>query len=488
MPFTATVPLAVAEPFSPFKPPPYFYGAADTVYEVTIHEPNGTPRVPEALVQDLWRTSQFDTSSLVTTSGQSIRILGPGTLNTDSGPDFRNAHLIIADTEWHGDIEIHTTSSGWFDHKHQMDPRYNSVVLHVALHADLWTGGLLRNDGSTLPELILYPHLDSPLRQLLYAYYTCPSSDVLCASAWSQVPEGLKHSYIQRLARERLHEKTKRLAIEYLGAPDLEMLLHERLFAALGYAKNAEPMTSLARRLPYSLARSIKDPLDLEALHLGVANLLPGPADLLEADRATVDYTMDLHDRFDRLRHTHQVQQMKRTLWQFFRLRPANFPPLRIAQAAALFRPGNVLHRDPLGRLLAAARNPEPITALRSALHAQPGKFWDTHLRLEKSTPPRDPSIGKTRLNALLVNAVLPVLLLYAEQNGDPGLQELVYETLQQLPPERNEITRRYRDLGTRPESALAAQGLHQLYHTRCTQARCLSCDVGKHLMAQAAE
>ncbi len=463
---------------------PFFYGVRNDVYEVTLHEPSGpSPQVPEALVQDIWHAQRFDSTALVTSDGAPITIVDPGTPNTDSGPDFTGACLCLGDTQWRGDVEIHTTSSGWFDHKHHLDPTYNGVILHVTLCADIWTGGLLRADGNPIPELILYPHLDTPLRRLLYQFYTQPAGDILCADGWSRTPEAIRKPWIQALAVERMQAKKDRLAATYLHTPDLDTLLHERLFAALGYAKNADAMTALARRLPLTLIRRITDPLDLEALHLGVAGLLPTPADLLDSDRATADYAMDLRDRFERLQLQFEIPVMERTAWRFFRLRPANFPPLRIAQAVTLSRPGRLLHRDPLGQLARALRTKDPVKALRAALYSTPGAFWETHVRLEKTTKLRDPGIGTARLDALIANAVVPVLLLHAEQTSDPSLEAAVYDVLRHLPPAQDEVTRRFAALGTKPKDALMTQGLHQLYRTRCSEVRCLTCAIGQFLL-----
>ncbi len=468
----------------PLSVPPLFYGFNDAVVEVTLHEPRGArPAVPERLVQDVWARRQFDASALVAANGAPVTVLDPGTLNTDSGPDFTGARLRVGSAEWTGDVEIHVTSSGWFDHRHHLDPAYNRVVLHVALHPDVWTGGLLRADGTPLPEVILYPHLDASLRRLLYDFYTRSDADPLCAGRWRSVPASVRAPWIDQLAAERLRAKRDRLADAYLHTPDLEALLHERLFAALGYAKNAEPMAMLARRLPLSLVRRLRDPLDREALHLGVAGLLPTPADLLRIDRASADYAMALRDRFDRLQLRHEVPVMDRTAWRFFRLRPANFPPLRIVQAAKLPGPGGLLHHDPIGRLTAALQAEDPVATLHDTLHATPEPFWDTHVRLEKPTRPRDPSLGRARRNAMIANAIAPVLLLHAEQVGWPALEAAVFDVMRALPAERDAVTRRFEGLGTKPGNAFTAQGLHQLYRSRCTEARCLSCAVGRHLL-----
>lgn len=462
----------------------HYYGWDDTVFTVELHEPGLRGPVPEALVQDLWQTRRFNQAGLETTSGETLVLLDPGRPNPDGGPDFLNARLRIGGIEWHGDVEVHLRSGEWNAHRHGHDPRYNRVVLHVTLEHDLWTGTLRREDGTLLPELVLAPLLETPLRQLLHQFYTQPQEPIPCGACWTRVPDAVKQPWIAHLAQERVHTRQQRLLDRFRTTRDLETLLHEALFAGLGYARNTEAMASLAHRIPLGLLRRIDDPLDREALHLGVAGLLPEPGDLLEADRATADYGMYLRDSFARLQHWLDLPVMPPTAWQFFRLRPANFPPLRIVQGVALAE--TLLQNDPVGTLVAALRSAAPVEALRQALYARPGAFWETHVRLEKATTrPRDPAIGRERVDALLVNAVLPVLLLHARQQHDPALEATAGELLRQLPAENDEVIRSFETLGTHVHDALTAQGLHQLYRTRCTQGRCLTCAVGQYLLGE---
>jgi hypothetical protein len=471
-------------------PPPdagsYHYAPAGDAFLVPLHEPPGDAlkKVPEALVQDLWQQQRFDRAELQTTDDRSLHVLDPGAPNTDAGPDFTNARLRIGDTEWAGAVEIHVASSGWFEHRHHTDARYNNVVLHVVLHADMWTGGLLHEDDSALPELVLFPHLQVPLRKLLHDHCTSQDDDILCASRWNDAPDDLKENHITELGRERLRSKRERLARQYEETPDLAELLHRRLFAGLGYAKNDEPMTRLAERLPLDLVRQLDDLFDLEALHLGAAGLLPAPDDLLETDRSTADYAVALRDRFRRLNAALEVPVMRRESWKFFRLRPANFPPLRIAQAAALVAPGGLLRENDAVDLLAEAiQQKRPKRALREMLSAEASAFWETHVRLTKATKPRSPALGRTRTDQMLTNAVAPVLLLRAEQTGNAALREAVLALVKDLPARRDSVTRRYRALGTKADDTLQAQGQHQLFRTRCQEARCLTCPIGEHLL-----
>ncbi len=457
------------------------YDIDDTRVAVALQEPDPDVQVPEALVHDLWRHQRFDADHLTTTEGEPVRILHTGRPNSDAGPDFRNAHVRIGDMDWRGHVEIHTTSGDWFQHDHNSDPRYDSVVLHVTLHADVWTGGLLRADESTVPEIVLYPRLDTPLRELLHNFHTRKDEDELpCASRWDEVPESTKRDWMAHLARQRLAEKRDRL-----GGRDasLEENLHERLFAGLGYSKNDEPMTTLARRLPPSLVRNLDRPRNREALHLGVAGLLPEPRDLLDADRETADYAMDLCDRYRRLQVEFDVPEMESTSWTFFRLRPNNFPPLRIAQAVAWYAKDNLLADDPLPTLHEALGADDSATALTDALTASPPSFWRTHYHLTKSASEHDPSLGPSRRDTLLVNAVLPTLLLDADRREDAAQADAAFDVIRSLSPSRDTVVRRFRDLGTPAQSAFEAQGQHQLYRKYCTTGGCLECRIGQHLL-----
>jgi hypothetical protein len=462
----------------PFGPSPT--GSRDENEE--LHEPPpGPPDVPEALVQDLWARQRFATDELTTTNDAAVRTLDPGTQNPDAGPDFQNAHIRIGGMDWRGHVEIHNTSGGWFEHEHHTDPRYDSVVLHVTLHADVWTGGLLRSDESPLPEIVLYPRLDTPLRELLHAFHTRADDDSLpCAPRWDEVPSNYRWAWIHYLAGERLARKR-----DQLPDPDetsLDAALHERLFAGLGYSKNDAPMSTLAERTAPDTLRAMENPRNREALLLGTAGLLPEPGDLLETDRATADYAMALRDRFRRLQVRLDVAPMSSTAWTFFRLRPNNFPPLRIAQAAAWYADGALLADDPLSVLRAALDRDNP-GALRNALDATPPDFWRTHYHLTKRAKEHDPSLGTSRIDTLLVNAVAPLLLLDAERRDDEDQSEAVLALLRALPVSGDRVVRRFRDLGTNADSAFDAQGLHELYRNYCTEGGCLDCRIGQHLL-----
>lgn len=463
---------------------PQFYAEDDDVFEVALHEPQPTSQhLPEVFVHDVWERQRFTKKDLATVEGEPVTVVHPGRPNSDSGPDFSGAALRIGEVDWIGDVEIHLHSGQWNEHRHQEDTRYNSVVLHVTLYADVWTGSLRRADGSVLPEVVLFPRLMDPVRQLIHEYHNRDRPAIICAPQWKNVPETLVRQWIDELSERRFAARARRVRKTSEFGFDASQHLYERIFAALGYAKNAQPMRELTQRLPLRFVTRELRPDDLEACFLGVAGLIPRPADLLDADRETADYAMALRETYERLRLRLELHPMRRESWKFFRLRPANFPPIRIAQGVALLRRGGLLTSQPISRLRAACLSDHALRSLRRCFYVELPAFWKNHVRLEKASSTTSAEIGKQRIDVILVNAVLPVLARMAAQKQDAELERATVSVLEQIPPEKDEIVRIFRKLGTRPHSAKEAQGMHELYRNHCLEARCVSCRIGQELL-----
>ena len=413
-------------------------------------------RVPEAAIQDAWVRGLFDARDLRTTDGDAVRVVERGRLNRDSGPDVTNARVEIGGLLWAGDVEIHRTSAEWEAHGHDADPAYRRVVLHVVLAADRRTGTLRRDDGSALPELVLLPHLDRSLRSLLRAFYVEPREAPNCAPRWPDVPPDVTRTWVRTLGAERLRARADALGRAYGRRPDLDRLLVGRVFRALGYAANADAMEELARRflLPGPPGTT---PPDTEAEARDRLWALSGLAEGDLFDGATPDSLPRPSGAGG--------AAMRPEAWRRGG-RPANAPRVRIAQAAALLGRGGLLRDEPVARLADALRH-----GLDDALD-----------RIRPAPADGAARLGRERAATVWVDAVLPVLLLDAEQREDPAAEDAVLRAFDALPAASDRVVRRFRDAGFSPSGALEAQGLHHLARTYCDEGRCARCAVGQAL------
>ena len=463
----------------------FFYGLEDRLLEVRVFEPRRLSAIPESLVQSIWKSQNFGKTDLRTTKGETLEIVSPGRFNTDAGPDFLDARIIIGGVDWRGDVEIHVASRMWKDHKHHENSRYNSTILHCVLFSDNLTSRLKREDQTELPELVLEPYLKRSLRGLLPHSYANPSDRLPCQPLSHLVSTSLRLNQIEEQATIRLREKKNWVETAFLRTPDLESILHQLLFAGLGYAKNTESMMELARRIPLGQALAINDSIDLEALHFGVSGLLPGSQYSIRLGREAADYVAELRVRFMQMQKFYQIPIMASHAWHFFRLRPANFPTLRIAQAASLLSQEMPFRHGILGAFSHALTIDSNLPAIRKLMKVSPSKFWQTHYRFDGPTKPRNPQIGESRFRKLLINAIIPVMLVHADHTNQLELEERIISLLKLLKPESDVIVSRFQDAGFISKNAYLTQGIHQQYQQFCVQKRCLECRIGNQIVTQ---
>ena len=410
--------------------------------------------VPEAVVQHAWGRGLFDRDALRTTEGEAVRVLDTGRLNRGSGPDFSGATVDVGGLRWAGDVEIHRASADWERHGHHTDPAYCRVVLHVVLSADARTGTLRRQDGSALPELILLPHLDRRLADVVRDLAAGADAAPRCRARWPGVPDALASAWIRALGAERLRSRARALGIAFAATPDLSVLLARRVFRALGYADNADAMETLAARLPLAALARLGT-ADVHAAVLGAAGWL----DPLDTDACA-----------HAARLAPGLVPMARTAWRAGG-RPANAPRRRLAQAAALLAPGGALRTDAVARFADAVRTGSVAAGRTSVLDL-----------LRPETPGGSPRAGLDRARDAFANAVAPVLLLDAEMRGDAALDARVLAIAASLPAPRDRIADAFREAGARVATAVEAQGVHALARGYCDEGRCARCAVGRHL------
>lgn len=425
-------------------------------------------KLKEDFLHYVWRFTKFNPRNLQTTDGQSLQILHPGIWNHHAGPDFKNGRIKIDNTTWAGNIEIHTKASDWNRHQHQTDPAYQNVILHVVYEADI---DIKRNTGQLIPTLLLKPFISF---QLLEKYDQLMRQDyrIPCGQQSRLVPELIRQNWLDRLLVERLEQKMRNVhEIHQQTKQHWEATFLRIVGRYFGGKVNNSAFEILLQSIPIKLLwkYSIKQ-IELEALIFGVSGLLNHSK--LPSD----DYFTGLQQSFYFIKGTHQLTTLKPEIWQFARMRPPNFPTIRIAQLAAL------ISQHP--NLLSVVLRTRELTVLKQLFTVEASTYWTTHYVFNKLSKSRNKLLGKNTIHGLLINGVLPFLYYYATQRDDKELMTRVIEWLEQLPPEKNRIIEEWKSLDIKAKSAFDTQALLQLKEIYCNKKKCLNCAIGNSILS----
>lgn len=425
----------------------------------------------ESFLHYIWQFQYFDKKELVTTAGDSITIIKQGILNTDAGPDFSQVKIKIGAIDWAGSVEIHIQSSGWYEHKHQEDAAYENVVLHV-----VWEENkpVQRKDGTRLPTLELKNRTDKTLLKS-YQKLITNTSVIPCQSAFENVNAVIRHSMIDKAAMTRLEEKSKQvLKLLEINQGDWEETAYQLLAAGFGFKVNKDPFLQLAKALPYKLIR--KHRLKVEQ----VEALLFGQAGFLMA-KTKDEYLTRLYNEFEFLNKKYNLaqNQLHPSQWKFLRLRPANFPSLRIAQFAALLSVKE--------NIFSALLEIENYRDLESLFRVQTSPYWKQHYRFSKPVAGAVPELGADSREVLLINTVIPLLIAYGQSRDDWSYVDRAVQFLQQIPAEKNKIMRTWQQVNCVATNAFESQGLIELYNNFCQRRACLNCTIGSAILKPAA-
>ncbi len=417
----------------------------------------------EDFLHYLWRLARFDLRDLQTTEGEPLTIRQFGTHNTNAGPDFDDARLRIGALQWAGKVEIHVYSSDWYVHRHEEDPAYAGVILHVVLEEDR---PVFRRDGTRIPCLELKGRIPGGIRnrywRLLHNEYWVP-----CQTQLHHVAPPVRNLFLQRVLAERLSRRAEQFTQRLEeSSRDWEDAFYRTLARAMGGKVNAEAMELLARSLPLRvLLRHKHSLLQLEALLFGQSGLLP------EEQPEEDPYLRRLRREYGLLRIKHQLHPIPATAWRFLRMRPNNFPTLRIAQLAGLYHRSGQL----FGKALAAA----DVAELQQMFNVRLGGYWRDHYRFGPAGDAHAHRLGEVAIHSILINAVAPAYFTYGKLRDDARYHDRALELLEALPAERNTVTERWRKLDWPARSAADSQALLELKQQYCAPTRCTSCAVG---------
>ncbi len=417
------------------------------------------PYIKEELLHHIWQHRLFGQHELRTVDGQPIEILKVGLLNSNAGPDFQNARIKVGATEWAGNVEIHIKSSDWLRHKHQYDANYSNIILHVVFEDDL------KEPLGKFPTLEL-KHLVSDQVLRRYENLDTSSDELPCGKLLFEVPELVRSAWFDSLLIGRLQRKSEcmsQLVDECEG--DLEQAFTVVVFRAFGMKVNAESFEQLAKRIRWKVLSKHQDNLfQLEALLFGTAGFLAEPKD---------DYQKELKKEFDFLSHKYQLKPLDASVWKFLRLRPANFPTVRLAQLAALFQA--------TGAFFKWFSNHQEIDL--NLMMVEPSSYWKTHYNFGTDSKPKSKRIGKTMARNIIINAVAPFLFVTAHREVKPELQDHALNLLQQLEPESNVKVNVFAEQSLEVQNAAESQALIELKTHFCDHKKCLTCSIGANIL-----
>jgi len=423
----------------------------------------------EEFIHWLWKNQFFDGRSLCDREAGSIGVITPGVYNRDSGPDFFNTRLIIGGTEWAGNTEIHVNASDWYRHGHHIDHAYDNVILHIVYNedADVYTASGRR---LITIRLVFDPVLWENYLDFMNNPSPLPCSGLIGLTDGFRIKHWLWSIAVERL--ERKHDDIREILSK--TGNDWEETLYRLVTRYFGFRVNTDPFGMLAARLPLKIIRKHSDQLiQVEALLYGTAGLLD---EALFREAVNDSYYLLLLREYRVLGAKYSLQPVDGWLWKFHRLRPANFPTVRLSQLAALLS-----HSDGLFSRVLGCSDRE---SLRALLSVSASSYWNNHYQFGREVPPVAGRAGRQSADLLIINAIVPLLFVYGKVRQQQEWCDRAVEILDSLPPEKNSVVTDFTRAGLKPESAFASQALLELRNMRCRYHRCLDCTIGSSLIA----
>jgi hypothetical protein len=421
----------------------------------------------EELLHFVWKHRKLPSAGLTTTSGQALKILNVGVHNSYSGPDFFNARLEIGGQLWAGNVEIHVKASDWYLHDHENDINYSNVILHVVWEEDI---PVFHRDQTHIPALELKTYIPQPL---LLSYRNLFRKNrhrfINCENDLRTVEPFLIAQWLERLYIERLENRSKEIeTLLEATKNDWEKVLFVQLLKNFGLNVNGEAFHRLGMAIDFAVIRKIgRDTTRLESL-------LFGQSGLLEADASEDSYFRTLQREYKYLRSRFSLKDTPLTKPEFARLRPANFPTLRLSQFAVLYS----THGNLFSRVTAAGDLKEYYDIFSHSATT----YWNTHYAFGTASRGSPKKISRPFIHLLVINTILPVNFCYSRQQGHSAGEQIL-RILAGIPAEKNRITERFAGLGLRASDAIDSQALLQLFGEYCAQNKCLHCAVGCRLL-----
>lgn len=426
----------------------------------------------EDFLHYVWKFQKFVKRDLKTISGDILSVVAVGQHNLNSGPDFFNAKLTIGEQLWAGNVEIHIKASDWYVHQHQKDDAYDSVILHVVWEYD---ADIFRKDGTTIPTLELKRCIASEVIVGYRKLFKTNHKWINCEEDFAHIDSFLLKHWLERLYVERLEQKATRIELQLKAKNNhWEAVLFELLCKNFGLKVNGASFLSIAQSVDFSVVQKCSQhQIDLESLLLGQAGLLEGTFE--------EGYFLTLQKRYAYIKHKFQVSNHTVIPPKYFRLRPPNFPTIRLSQLATLYCTQKHLFSAVVA-IASEAVSEEIIIKLYKLFSVSASSYWDTHYNFGVISGKRSKKVTKKFVDLLLINTLVPVLFCYGKQQGSNSI-ELLLQVMKRIVPEENSVVTKFNQLQSVAHHAFESQAVLQLKETYCDKNRCTECAIGNAIL-----
>ena len=415
----------------------------------------------EKLLQFIWKNRYFNQQGLELINGEPVTIEYAGEENIHQGPDFMNARIRVNGNYWIGHVELHLFSSGWEKHGHTDDENYRNVILHVVWKQDRLD--IQRN----IPQLVLSNRIPRLMLETYAAWMHKPVF-IPCELSVTKTENQKWESWASRLLIRRLNRKMDQI-LDSLTKNQFhwEEQLWWMIAAHFGNPVNAAAFEAIARSIPFALlAKHRHQFIQLEALFMGQANLL--------GNEFRDPYPVMLKREYQFLQKKYRLKKIYEPV-HFLRMRPENFPGIRLSQLASLYA-----HNVSLFSWLLKC---DSVSSLRKMLMVSANDYWNTRYVFDRNSPFREKMLGRDMCENIIINSIIPLLYTYGKTIPDREILEKSVSWLSQIPAEKNRLMDGWKRVGVSVRKAAASQALTELKKQYCDQRKCLDCEIGKQLL-----
>ncbi|MCW3118375.1 MAG: hypothetical protein JWM28_2457 [Chitinophagaceae bacterium] len=422
----------------------------------------------EKLLQFIWQFQYFNKSGLVTATGERIQVIYQGIINHNQGPDFLNAKIKIGSTTWAGTVELHVRTSDWKKHNHEGDKNYNNVILHVVWQDDESIDPALR-EVQTIPVFELQNLVSKLLLQRYEELMNAPSF-IPCEKSIHSIAGITWNSWKERLLAERLLRKAAAVEILFQQSNNHWTETFWWLLARnFGMNVNTAAFESIARSIPVNILAKHKNQIhQLESLLFGQAGLLK--------NNFEEDYPRLLQREYKFLRNKYQLKEAHIPVL-FLRMRPGNFPTIRLAQLAALVNES--------AHLFSKIKEAESVMEIKKWFHVTANDYWHYHYKFDESTNFKMKTLGASMIANIVINTLVPVLFAYGNYQHENKYKLKALQWLEETAAEINSITSDFQQLGIENKNAYDSQALIELKNKYCNNRKCLDCSIGNAILKQ---